>query len=643
MADRDFERKTRGEPSAAASEERPSGKRLGLLALAALGIVYGDIGTSPLYALKVCFSGLHSIPARSENVLGVLSLVFWSLVVVVTLKYHVYVLRLDNRGEGGILALMGLVRKTKRRSRRVHALLVTLGVFGAALLYGDGMITPAISVLSAVEGLGIATPIFEPFVIPITIAILVGLFLFQHRGTAAIGRVFGPVMLVWFLTLAVLGVSSILRYPGVLAAVNPVHAVEFFARNRVHGFLVLGAVFLVATGGEALYADLGHFGEMPIQIDWFSIVGPSLLLNYFGQGALLIRFPEAAENPFYRMAPPWALYPLVALATMATIIASQAIVSGAFSLTRQAVQLGYLPRVKIVHTSATDIGQIYIPGLNWLLMAATIGLVLGFRGSNNLAAAYGVAVSATMIITTLLAHSVTKDLFGWKPWASLLVTAGFLVFDTSFFAANIVKVARGGWFPIAVAVAVFTLMTTWRTGRRLLNRQLRRRLYSVSDFIAEVEAKKPVRVSGTAVYLSMIPEVIPPALLNNYRHNQIVHEQVLLVTILTEDVPRVTEQARIDVETFPAGFHRILLHYGFMEDPELLAPLRKASVKGADLDPTKTTFFLGKETILPSETAGMAGWRERLFSILSNNSHSATAFFRLPVDQVVEIRGQVKI
>jgi len=593
VADRDFERKTRGEPSAIATEARPTGKRLAVLVLGALGIVYGDIGTSPLYALKVCFSGLHSISPGRENVLGVLSLVFWSLVVVVTLKYHVYVLRLDNRGEGGILALMSLVRKTKRRSRRVHAILVTLGVFGAALLYGDGMITPAISVLSAVEGLNVATPIFEPFVIPITIAILVGLFLFQYRGTAAIGKVFGPVMLVWFLTLATLGLASILRYPGVLAAVNPVHAVAFFARNRVHGFLVLGAVFLVATGGEALYADLGHFGEMPIQIDWFSIVGPSLLLNYCGQGALLIRFPEAAENPFYRLAPPWALYPLVALATMATIIASQAIVSGAFSLTRQAVQLGYLPRVKIVHTSAADIGQIYIPGLNWLLMAATIGLVLGFRGSNNLAAAYGVAVSATMVITTLLAHSVTKDLFGWKPWASGLVTVGFLVFDISFFAANIVKIAKGGWFPIAVAVAVFTLMTTWRTGRRLLNRQLRRRLYSVPDFIAEVEAKKPVRVSGTAVYLSMIPEVIPPALLNNFRHNQVVHQQVLLVTILTEEVPRVPAEKQVEVEDFPAGFHRILLHYGFMEDPDLLGGLGKATARGLDLDPKKTTFFLG--------------------------------------------------
>ncbi len=620
-----------------------SGKRLVLLALAAVGIVYGDIGTSPLYALKVCFSGSHAIAPGRENVLGVLSLVFWSLVVIVTLKYHVYVLRLDNRGEGGILALMSLVRASRRRGRRRHALLITLGVFGAALLYGDGIITPAISVLSAVEGLSIATPIFGPYLVPITIAILVGLFLFQHRGTAAIGRVFGSVMLLWFLTIAGLGLASILRYPGVLAAANPLHAVSFFARNGFRGFLVLGAVFLVATGGEALYADLGHFGEKPIQIDWFSIVGPSLLLNYFGQGALLIRNPGSASNPFYLLAPSWALYPLVALATAATIIASQAIVSGAFSLTRQAVQLGYLPRVRIVHTSAVEIGQIYLPGLNWLLMISTIGVVIGFRTSDGLAAAYGVAVSATMVITTILAHSVTRDRFGWKPWASNLVTIAFLVFDVSFFGANIVKVAKGGWFPLAVAVMVFTVMTTWRTGRRLLSRQLRKRLDSVADFVAQVEAKPPIRVPGTAVYLSMVPEVIPPALLNNYRHNQVLHEQVVLATVVIEGVPRVPDAQRTEIESLAAGFHRVILHFGFMEDPELLGPLRAAKGRHLEIQPSKTTYFLGKETILPSDRPGMAGWRESLFSFLSNNSHSATAFFQLPVNQVVEIRGQVKI
>ena len=492
MSSSDLESKVRGVPSAVASGV-PSGRRLFLLCLTALGVVYGDIGTSPLYALKVCFSGLHGIAPRPENVLGVLSLVFWSLVVIVTIKYHVYVLRLDNRGEGGILALMGLVRGGKA-GRRVRIFLVTVGVFGAALLYGDGIITPAISVLSAVEGLHVATPVFGGAVVPITVLILVGLFLFQHHGTASIGRIFGPVMLVWFATLAVLGVSGILRHPAVLAALNPAHAVSFFAHNGVHGFLVLGGIFLVATGGEALYADLGHFGEKPIQIDWFSFVGPSLVLNYFGQGALLIAHPAAAENPFYRLAPDWALIPLVVLATMATIIASQAIISGAFSLTRQAVQLGYLPRVRIVHTSSEEIGQIYIPGLNWTLMIATIGLVLGFGSSNDLAAAYGVAVSMTMVITTVLAYFVARDRLRWRTGVALLVTIAFLVFDLSFLGANLVKIESGGWFPLAVALIVFTAMTTWRRGRRLLNVQLRRRLFGVEEFVSRIEKESPFRV-----------------------------------------------------------------------------------------------------------------------------------------------------
>ncbi|HET9794758.1 MAG TPA: potassium transporter Kup [Thermoanaerobaculia bacterium] len=621
----------------------PSGRRLFLLCLSALGVVYGDIGTSPLYALKVCFSGLHAIPLRPENVLGILSLVFWSLVVIVTVKYHVYVLRLDNRGEGGILALMGLVRGGKT-GRRVRMFLVTVGVFGAALLYGDGIITPAISVLSAVEGLHVATPVFGAAVVPITVVILVGLFLFEKRGTASIGRIFGPVMLVWFSTLALLGVSGILRHPGVVAALNPAHAVSFFARNRFHGFLVLGAIFLVATGGEALYADLGHFGEKPIQIDWFSFVGPALVLNYFGQGALLISSPAAAENPFYLLAPGWALYPLVLLATMATIIASQAIISGAFSLTRQAVQLGYLPRVRIVHTSPEEIGQIYIPGLNWVLMLSTIGLVLGFRTSNNLAAAYGVAVSMTMVITTVLAYFVARDRLHWKTGIAFLVTVLFLVFDLSFLGANLVKVWSGGWFPLVVALVVFAIMTTWRRGRRLLNVQLRRRLCGVEQFIADAEKGKPVRVPGTGVYMSMIPDVIPPALLNNFRHNHVLQEQVVLLTILTEDVPRVRERERVKVEKFANGFFRIVIHFGFMEDPDLIRTLRKVKAPGLALELSKATFFLGKETILPSEEhPGMALWREKLFSIMSNNSRSATAFFSLPPEQVMEIRGQVQI
>jgi len=630
----------RGVPAGQVGES-PTGKRLFVLCLTALGVVYGDIGTSPLYAVKVCFSGLHAIPATPANVLGILSLIFWSLIVIVTVKYHVYVLRLDNRGEGGILALMGLVRGRKI-SRGVRRWLVTLGVFGAALLYGDGIITPAISVLSAVEGIHVATPVFGAAVVPITIVLLVGLFVFQHRGTASIGRVFGSVMLVWFVTIAILGVSGILRHPAVLAAINPGHAISFFYRNRVHGFLVLGAIFLVATGGEALYADLGHFGEKPIQVDWFSLVGVSLMLNYLGQGALLIERPSAVVNPFYLLAPPWALYPLVILATMATIIASQAIISGAFSLTRQAVQLGYLPRVRIVHTSSEEIGQIYIPGLNWILMLATIGLVLGFRSSDNLAAAYGVAVSTTMVITTTLAYFVARERFRWKMGTALAITIVFLVFDLAFLGANLVKVTHGGWFPLVVAVLVVTLMTTWRRGRRLLNVQLKKRLCTVEQFMSDVRTKKPIRVPGTAVYMSMIPDVIPPALLNNFRYNQVLQEQIVLLTVLTEEIPRVPDAERLQVDRYPDGFFRVVLHFGFMEDFDLLGTL--ARVGGLGIDLSNAMFFLGKETILPStDRPGMALWRERLFSLMSNNSGSATTFFSLPVERVVEIRGQVKI
>jgi KUP system potassium uptake protein len=636
----DLESKVRGVPAAQAGEA-PSGKRLLVLCLGALGIVYGDIGTSPLYALKVCFSGLHAIPLDPPNVLGVLSLVFWTLIVVVTLKYIVYVLRLDNRGEGGILALMGLVR-AGRAKKRVKTLLVTLGVFGAALLYGDGVITPAISVLSAVEGLRIATPVFDPFVVPITVAIIVGLFLFQHRGTATIGKIFGIVMLAWFGVLIVLGLRGILSDPSVLRAINPAEALGFVARNRTRGFLVLGAVFLAATGGEALYADLGHFGRAPIKLGWFVLVAPALVLNYFGQGALLLHAPETASHPFFGLAPDWALYPLVILATMATIIASQAIISGAFSLTRQAVQLGYLPRVRIVHTSSEEIGQIYIPGLNWILMLATIGLVVGFGNSNNLAAAYGVAVSMTMVITTILAYFGARDRLHWNAKLTFILTGGFLVFDLAFLLANLVKVTHGGWFPLVVALLVFTLMTTWRRGRRLLNVQLKKRLCTVEQFMSDVRAKKPIRVSGTAVYMSMIPDVIPPALLNNFRHNQVLQEQIVLLTVLTEEIPRVPDAERLQVDRYRNGFYRVVLHFGFMEDFDLLGTL--ARVGGLDLDLSNATFFLGKETILPSsDRPGMALWRERLFSLMSNNSGSATSFFSLPVERVVEIRGQVKI
>jgi KUP system potassium uptake protein len=619
---------------------------LGVLCVTALGIVYGDIGTSPLYALRECFHGEHGVPVNPGNVLGVLSLIFWSLLVVVTLKYHVYVLHFDNRGEGGILALMGLIRPGRRKRASARWTLITLGVFGAALLYGDGMITPAISVLSAVEGLEVGTRMFEPFVVPITVVILVGLFLFQRRGTFGIGAIFGPVMVVWFATIAVLGLASVLREPSVLGAVNPAHAVRFFAENGGRGFLVLGAVFLVATGGEALYADLGHFGERPIQIDWFLLVGPSLLLNYFGQGALLIRDPTAVQNPFYRLGPAWALYPLIVLATLATIIASQAIISGAFSLTRQAVQLGYLPRVRIVHTSSSEIGQIYIPAVNWTLMLATIGLVLGFQRSSNLAAAYGVAVTTTMVITTILAGVVSREVFGWSTPVSILVTAGFLLVDLVFFAANAIKIEHGGWFPLLVAAVVFTLMTSWREGRRLLNRSLRESLVSVKKLLEGLGTRGPTRVPGTAIYFSMIPDVTPPALVNNLKFNKVLHERVILLTVITEEIPQFPAEERVIVEPLGANFYGVLLHYGYMEDPnvpEALAALRKSG-RGLDLDDGKAAYFLGKEGIIPTRRKkGMAFWREKLFAWMSQNATSAMTFYCLPPDRTIELRGQIEI
>jgi KUP system potassium uptake protein len=619
----------------------PRGKYLALMSLGALGIVYGDIGTSPLYAVRECLNPPHGVPALRENVFGVLSLIFWSLIVVVTLKYHVYVLRLDNRGEGGILALMGLIRLDRQKRAAMRWMLGALGVFGAALLYGDGIITPAISVLSAIEGLSVATPFFDRFVVPITIAILLGLFLFQRHGTGRVGAVFGPVMLVWFSTLALLGISWIVREPAVLAAVNPAHAVRFFTHNGFHGFLVLGLVFLVATGGEALYADLGHFGERPIQVDWFFMVGPSLLLNYFGQGALVLRNPAAVDNPFYRLAPASLLYPLVILSTAATIIASQAVISGAFSLTRQAVQLGYLPRLQIDHTSSKEIGQIYISSVNWALAAATIALVIGFRSSSNLAAAYGVAVTTTMVITTGLAYFVSRDRWG-KPLA-LAVTIGFLFADLAFFSANMVKVAHGGWFPLLVAIAVFTVMTTWRTGRRILQDRIREGALSDELFLNDVLRRKPPRVAGTAVFMDRTVEGIPLALLHNLKHNKVLHEKVILLTVQTNEIPYVPDEEEMEFRELGQGLYRVILRYGFMESPDVPEALRRLDHPDLHFDESTTTFFLGRETLLATKRPGMAIWRERMFSWMTRNAQGAPLYFRLPPNRVVELGAQIEL
>ena len=599
---------------------------LSALCLTALGIVYGDIGTSPLYAIRECFFGDHAVAVSHDNVVGVLSLILWSLIIVVTLKYHVYVLSADNNGEGGILALMALVRSEEGKPRRREWILVALGLFGAALLYGDGMITPAISVLSAIEGLEVATPMLSPFVVPITVGILIGLFLFQRRGTAGVGAVFGPVMLLWFGLLAVLGVRSIVVEPTVLVAVNPLHAIHFFERNGMSGYLVLGAVFLVATGGEALYADLGHFGERPIQIDWFCLVAPALLLNYFGQGALLLHNPEAAHNPFYRLAPDWALYPLVVLAAAATIIASQAVISGVFSLTRQAVQLGFAPRVEIVHTSSREIGQIYIPGANWGLMLATIALVIAFGSSSNLAAAYGVAVSTTMIITTLLAYVVSRQLWKWPVAVALLVTGSFLVIDLAFFGANIVKVAHGGWFPLLIGAIVFVFFTTWKAGREHLAAEIEKRALPINAFVADAERGQVMRVPGTAVFLNSSPSSTPIALLHNIKHNQVPHQYNVLLTVLTAEIPYVPHGDRLEIEPLGGTFYRLIVRYGFMQDPNIPAVMALAKAQGLPIDHSRITYVLSNNTLMPGARSGFVErLRQRLFIFMSRNSLRPTA------------------
>jgi KUP system potassium uptake protein len=630
-----------------ANRAPPSGKALLTLSLGALGVVYGDIGTSPLYALKECFNGPHGVFATPENVLGVLSLVFWSLAFVVTFKYLSLVMRADNRGEGGILALMALVGKYESTKRGRRALLL-MGLFGAALLYGDGVITPAISVLSAVEGVVVAAPGLERFVVPTTVVILIGLFAIQKRGTAIVGAVFGPVMLLWFATIGLLGVRGILHDPSVLRAVSPGYAISFFAANRGHGFLVLGAVVLCITGGEALYADMGHFGRRPIRLAWLGIAMPALLLNYFGQGAILLHDSAAAHNPFFMLAPSWFIYPLVALATAATIVASQALISGAFSLTRQAIQLGYCPRLTIRHTSYTEIGQIFVPEVNFALGAACIALVLGFKTSSALAAAYGIAVTGTMMITTLLFHRVTRDLWKWKRWMAWPLTVLLLAVDIAFFGANVVKIEEGGWFPIAAAVAVFTLLTTWKRGRDLLGEALRGASLPLDLFLPDLAKRKPARVPGTAVFMTSNLGVVPAVLLHHLKHNKLLHERVVLVSILTEEVPSVPEKERVTSDALGEGFYRVVAHYGFMESPDVpklleSLPQRPPPNVAIPMTPMDTTFYLGRETLLASGPAKLWYWRKRLFIIMARNAATASQFFGLPPNRVVEMGAQIQL
>jgi KUP system potassium uptake protein len=565
---------------------------------------------------------------------------------VVTFKYLTFVMRADNRGEGGILALMALVGRKGSSGRR--GLLLQLGLFGAALLYGDGVITPAISVLGAVEGLSVATPALEHAVVPITVVLLVGLFVVQSRGTAAVGAVFGPIMLVWFAVIGALGAAAISRDPSVLRAALPSHAIAFAAANRVHAFLVLGAVVLVITGGEALYADMGHFGRRPIRVAWLGVAMPCLLLNYFGQGAVLLRDPGAARNPFYLLAPDWLLYPLVGIATLAAIIASQALISGAFSLTRQAVQLGYSPRVTIRHTSATEIGQIYLPEVNWLLAAACVALVLGFRSSSNLAAAYGIAVTGTMAITSLLFHRVTRDLWRWPRWRSWSLTLLFLAVDLAFFASNALKIEQGGWFPLAVAGLIFALLSTWKRGRDELSRQLAEAGLPLDLFLGEIARKPPHRVPGTAIFMTSHTASCPPVLLHHLKHNKVLHERVVLVSVLTEEIPTVAERDRLAFQELGSGFYQVIGRYGFMETPDvpaLLASLPERSLPGPRIEkaPLETTYFLGRETLLPDGTSKLARWRKRLFIVMSRNAQTASSFFRLPPNRVVEMGAQIQL
>ena len=590
--------------------------------------------------MRECFYGQHGVPPTHANVLGVLSLILWSLILIISVKYLTLILRADNRGEGGILALATLVSDVVRRGK----FLFLLGLFGAALLYADGMITPAISVMGAVEGLHVATPLFDHYVVPIAVVILIGLFFFQSRGTTRVGAVFGPITMIWFVAISVLGIAHIIRAPQVLAAINPIHGFEFFMVNGWRGFVVLGAVFLVVTGGEALYADIGHFGTAPIRLTWFAVVLPALTLNYLGQGALLLIEPDAAVNPFYRMAPPWALYPLVVLATAAAVIASQAIISGAFSLTMQAIQLGYSPRLRAIYTSERVIGQIYVPVVNWGLMVACVALVLGFRTSSNLAAAYGVAITTTMLITTVLFYVVARRRWHWPAAAALPIAAFFITIDLAFFGANMLKIAHGGWFPLLVSAAILFLMLTWRKGRRVLRSRLGEICIPLNDFISELKTQNIRRVPGTAVYMSGNRYGTPLALLHNLKHNKVLHEEVVLLTVRTEEVPYLTNpRDRVALENLREGFWRAQIHFGFMEKPNVPVALDRVKQAGLRFDPMRTTYFIGRETILATRKRGLSSWRGSFFAWMTRNAGDVTSYFCLPPNGVVELGARVEV
>ncbi|MFA9202866.1 MAG: potassium transporter Kup [Flavobacteriales bacterium] len=616
---------------------------LGILTLGAIGVVFGDIGTSPLYALKESFHAAHGLPISIENVLGILSMIFWSLMLVVSLKYVAVIMRAHNNGEGGIMALLALNMRNQQISPRKKMLVVAVGLFGAALFLGDGMITPAISVLSAVEGLKIATPIFEPYIVPIAMGLIVGLFLIQRRGTGSMGRFFGPMTLVWFLALGLLGILSIVKNPEVLAMVNPYWAASFVLQHPLAAFFIMGAVVLTITGGEALYADMGHFGRNPIQLGWFFVALPCLVLNYAGQGALLLRDPAAIENPFFLLVPEYALYPMIILATMATVIASQAVISGVFSIARQAMQMGYLPRMTVRHTSESEMGQIYIPFLNWLLLGAVLALVLLFQSSSNLAAAYGIAVTMTMICDTILVGLVMYGVWKWSLLHMLLVVIPFLILDILFFSATSLKFFAGGWVPILIGVVAFTLMITWKRGRELLFERLEKDTLPLELFINSIGNSAHV-VTGTAVFMVSTQKVVPHALLHNLKHNKVLHERNVLMTLKTCDVPYIDAANRFEIEQLSPYFWRVVVQYGFKEQPHVPNALQAAFASVEQpIDMMNTSFFVSRERIFSTNEGGMVRWREKLFIAMSRNTGSVTDFFQIPANRVVEMGSQVEI
>ena len=620
----------------------PSKSPLAALTLGAIGVVYGDIGTSVLYALKEVFNSGH-VPLTPENVYGILSIFFWTMTSIVSIKYVVLVLRADNNGEGGLVAMLALAAQAVKGSPRLRRVLLVVGIFGTALFYGDGVITPAISVLSAVEGLEVVSPAFKRFVIPLTLVILFGLFALQKRGTAGIGKFFGPITLVWFVVIALLGVLQIADSPQILQAINPQYAVVFMFFNPGITFIILGAVVLCVTGAEALYADLGHFGKLPIRLAWFAIVMPALTLNYFGQGALLLKSPESVKSPFFLMAPEWALIPMVVLATMATVIASQALISGAFSVTKQVIQLGYLPRLNIEHTSVRDIGQIYIPMVNWGLFATIVLAVVMFRSSSNLAAAYGIAVCIDMLITTILTFYVIRYKWNYPLALCVAATAWFFLVDFAFLASNMLKLFEGGWFPLLIGAVICTLMLTWKQGRQILNAKLRADAIDLPGFLEAVFVSPPARVEGTAVFLTAEPGTVPNALLHNLKHNKVLHENNLFVTVRNHEVPWIGLDKRLEIESLGHHCWQVILHYGFKNDPDVPKALQQIKGRGCELEEMSTSYFLSRDTVVPTIGGGMSQWREKIFAQMHHNASGAADFLKLPNNAVVELGSKIEI